>query len=130
MSAQRYRPAPVPDRNGEARIQAAIVEWIRTVAPNVLVFHVPNGGFRSKVEAARLKWTGVVAGVPDLAIIAPGGRAHFLEIKTTSGRLSEDQRDVIGALAKLGSPVMTVTSVDDARRAFAGWGISTREASL
>jgi hypothetical protein len=128
MSAQRHRPAPAPDRNGEAQIQAAIVKWVRTVAPDVLIFSIPNGGLRTKAEAARLKWTGTLAGVPDLAIVAPGGRAHFLEVKTTSGRLSEAQRDVIGALAKVGAPVMPVCSIDDVRRAFSGWAIETREA--
>ena len=29
-----------------ARIQAAIVEWVRTVAPDLFVFHPPNGGLR------------------------------------------------------------------------------------
>jgi hypothetical protein len=130
MSIQNLpRSVAAPDRNAEARLQAAIVEWVRTVAPDVLVFAVPNGGLRSKAEAARLKWTGVVAGVPDLCVIAPGGRAHFIEIKTPCGRLSEAQRDVIGVLARLGSPVMTVTSIDDVRRAFSGWGIETREAA-
>jgi hypothetical protein len=68
------------DGNAEARIQAAIVEWVRIAAAGVLIFAVPNGGFRSKAEAARLKWTGVLAGIPDLVIIAPIGRAFFLEV--------------------------------------------------
>ena len=42
------------DGNAEARVQAAIVEWIRTVAPDLIVFHPPNGGLRGKAEAARL----------------------------------------------------------------------------
>jgi hypothetical protein len=89
-------------------------------APDVLIFAVPNGGLRSKVEAARLKWTGVVA---------PGGRIHFLEVKTTTGRLLEAQRDIMALLGKLGAQFATVTGIDDVRRAFAGWGIETREAS-
>jgi hypothetical protein len=113
--------------NAEARVQAAIVEWIRVVAPRVLVFAVPNGGLRSKAEAARLKWTGVVPGIPDLVVIAPIGRAYFLEVKTSNGRLSDDQRAILGALANLGAPFMTVRSIDDVRRAFSGWGIETRE---
>lgn len=59
------------DFNAEARIQAAIVEWVRTVAPGVLIFAVPNGGLLSKAEAARMKWTGAVAVIPNLAVIAP-----------------------------------------------------------
>ena len=124
--------APRPPRrnlNAEARIQASIVEWVRLVAPGVLIFAVPNGGLRSKAEAARLKWTGVVAGIPDLAVVSPPGRIHFLEVKTATGRLSDDQRAIMGALALLDAPFMTVTSIDDVRRAFAGWGIETREAA-
>ena len=34
------------DRNAEAQIQAAIVEWIRTVAPDLIAFHVPNSGLK------------------------------------------------------------------------------------
>jgi hypothetical protein len=116
------------DLNAEARIQAAIVEWVRTVAPGVLIFAVPNGGLRSKAEAARLKWTDVLAGIPDLVVIAPGGKVHFLEIKTPTGRLSDEQREIMGALGRLGAPFMTVRSIDDVRRTFSGWGIETREA--
>ena len=42
--------APRRDSNAEARIQAAIVEWIRTVSSDLVVFHVPNGGKRGKAE--------------------------------------------------------------------------------
>jgi hypothetical protein len=76
--------------NAEDHIQAAVVEWVRTVAPHVVAFAVPNGGLRSKSEAAKLKWTGTLAGVPDLVLIAqPGGRAHFIEVKTADGRVEQ-----------------------------------------
>ncbi len=116
-----------PDFNAEARIQAAVVDWIKTVAPGVLVFHIPNGGLRSKAEAARLKWIGVLAGIPDLIVIAPGRRAFFLEVKTEAGRLSTDQLAVHDRLVALGTPAAIVRSIDDARLAFAAWDISTRE---
>jgi len=93
-----------------------------------MVFAVPNGGLRSKAEAARLKWTGVVAGVPDLAVVAPGGRVFFLEVKTEAGRLSADQRAVHDRLVALGTPAAIVRSIDEARLAFAAWGLQTREA--
>jgi hypothetical protein len=122
---QEQRPR---DLNAEARIQAAIVEWIRVAAPSVLAFAVPNGGLRSKAEAARMRWTGVLAGVPDLVVIAPGGRAFFLEVKTDAGRLSAAQRAIHDHLIALGTPAAIIKSIDDARRAFAAWGIKTREA--
>jgi VRR-NUC domain len=119
-----------PHKSGEGRkIQAAIVSWVRTVAPHALVFAIPNGGVRSKAEAARLKWTGVVAGVPDLAIIAPGERVHFIECKSPRGSLSPDQRVIFDCLVGLGIPCAIVRSVDDTRRAFDACGIPTREAA-
>jgi hypothetical protein len=119
---------PRRDFNREARVQASVVEWFRTVAPHALIFAVPNGGLRSKAEASRLKWTGVVAGVPDLVIVAPGGRVFFIEIKAQSGGLSSAQRAIHESLTALGMPPAIVRSIDDARLAFAAWGIETREA--
>jgi hypothetical protein len=106
----------------EDQIQAAIVEWIRTVAPGALVFAVPNGGLRTKAEAARLKWTGVLAGV------APVGRVFALEVKTEVGRLSENPRGIFDCLVAIGVQRAIVRSIDDVRRAFAAWGLDTREA--
>jgi hypothetical protein len=77
-------------RNAEARIQATIVEWVRTVAPDVLIFSVPNGGLRTKAEASLFKWTGQLAGIPDLAIVADSGRVRFIEVKAPKGYLSPE----------------------------------------
>ena len=114
-------------RNDEDKIQAAIVEWARVAAPQAVVFAVPNGGLRSKREAAKLKWTGVLAGVPDLCIICLSGGAYFIEVKTPKGVLSPAQKDTIALLEAAGSDVAIARSIDDAREAFARWGIPTRE---
>jgi VRR-NUC domain len=116
------------DGNAEAQIQRAIVEYVRLVASDALIFAIPNGGLRSKTEAARLKWTGTLAGVPDLAIIAPRGRVFFVEVKSAGGRLSDDQRSIHDRLVALGSPPAICRSIDDARKAFAAWGLETNEA--
>ena len=81
------RTARPRDRNGEARRQAAIVDYVRRVAPDVEIWHVPNGGLRSKAEAGRMKWVGVLAGVYDLTLALPGGRAAYWECKTPWGQL-------------------------------------------
>jgi VRR-NUC domain len=120
--------AGAPARNDEAAIQASIVAWARLIAPDVLIFAVPNGGYRTPREAALMKWTGVLAGVPDLGIIADG-RAFFLEVKTAKGRLSDAQQEIIPKLEAIGAPVALVRSIDDARDAFAKWGIQTRESA-
>jgi hypothetical protein len=124
------RPLPrrERDRNAEARRQAAIVEYVRWVAPQLICFHVPNGGLRTKAEAARLKWVGVLAGVLDLVLLLPSGRSAYWETKTPHGRLSDDQQAFIERLIALGHSWALVRSIDDARRELAALGIETREA--
>ena len=115
------------DRNAEAKRQAAIIEYVRWVAPHIVIWAVPNGGFRTKAEAARLKWTGVLAGVLDLTLALPDGRCAFWETKTPHGRLSDDQKAVTIRLMAIGHSWAVVRSIDDARRELAGLGIKTRE---
>ena len=115
-------------RNDEAKIQASIVAWARLVAPDAVIFSIPNGGLRTKPEAALLKWTGVLAGVPDLAVIGPNGRVHFLEVKAEKSRLSDEQKAVIDRLEGIGAPVRLARSIEDARAAFDAWQIPMREA--
>lgn len=118
------------DLNAETKIQFAVLEFIRAVAPDCFVFHIANGGYRTPAEAARFRWQGVVAGVPDLCLVAPGGRVHFIEVKTPGGSLSAAQREIHEILARLGAPVAIARGVDDARRALTAWGIEMREAKM
>jgi hypothetical protein len=116
------------DNNAEARRQAAIVEYVRWVAPHILIWAVPNGGYRDKSEAARLKWTGVLAGVLDLTLALPDARCAFWETKVPKGYLSDDQKKIIADLERLGHTWAIVRSIDDARRELARLGVVTREA--
>ena len=72
-----------------------------------LLFHVPNGGKRSKVEAARFKAMGVQAGVPDLFLPVPRGAYHglFIEMKAPKGRTSNAQNTWIEKLKSNGYAV-------------------------
>ena len=124
LLAEQVRPR---DFNREARNQAAAIEWIRLAAPQVLAFHPANGGWRSLREAARFRWIGVVAGIPDIVVITPGGVAYFIEMKAAGGTLSPAQRHIHETLTALGSPPAICRSLDDVRRAFRAWGIETRE---
>lgn len=115
-------------RNAEYRIQASVVQWVRLVAPEVVIFAIPNGGLRTKAEAALLRWVGTLAGVPDLCIVMPGGRCAFFEVKTDAGKLSPAQADMLARLDDMDVPYAIIRSVDDARDALAELGIRTREA--
>ena len=116
------------DRNIEARHQAAVVGWIELVAPQCLVFHVPNGGYRVKSEAARLKWMGVKAGVADLVIVDEHGLIYFMEMKGPDGTLEDSQVEFQKLCKARGWPYAICHNVTEASKIFAEWGIKTREA--
>ena len=101
----------------EDRLQAACVTWFRLQYPQLqtLLFAVPNGGSRNKIEAAKLKATGVTPGVADLIfLIAKQGYNNLLiEMKTPSGRQSPVQRDWQEKAEAAGSKYVICRSVDE-----------------
>jgi len=69
------------------------------------MFAVPNGGFRFKAEAARLKASGVKAGVPDVVLPHPNFKwaGLFIEMKRkVVGRLQDNQGEWIDYLRSVG----------------------------
>src|SRR5262249_39965113 len=103
---RRHRP--------EDALQRAIVEHYRQrAAPGVFMFAVPNGGFRRPVEAAILKATGTVAGIPD-TIWIKGGQVYALELKAPGGRLTPAQEEVLVKLRECGARACHVHGLDQA----------------
>lgn len=76
----------------EIQIQAQCFSWLWNSYPETrrCFFHVPNGGKRSPIEAAQLKASGVVAGIPDMLFVWKGNM-HAFEFKDDKGRVSEAQ---------------------------------------
>ena len=81
----------------ESALQRACVGWFRLQYRHhaQLLFAVPNGGGRSRVEAAIMKGEGVLAGVADLIFLeARGGYGSLcIEMKTKDGRQSKLQKE-------------------------------------
>lgn len=81
----------------EEEEQTAVMHWAEMMAgrwPELrLLFHIPNGGKRSKSEAVRFRAAGVRSGVPDLFL--PCSRGGFnglwIEMKAIGGRVSREQ---------------------------------------
>lgn len=74
---------PVPT---EAEEQIALFEWATLQSGRfpelALLYHVPNGGSRNKIEAARLRAQGVKSGVPDLCLpVARGANENLQRIE-------------------------------------------------
>lgn len=81
---------------GEANLQSECIKWFNYQFPKLapLLFAVPNGGSRNKIEAAGLKRQGVRAGVSDLILLFPRGGhgALLIEMKYGKGRQRESQK--------------------------------------
>lgn len=105
--------------NEEARMQ---IEFFRQVPlffprlPDKLLFAVPNGGSRHKIEAANMKRQGVKAGVADVILQIPkkGFASLCLEFKTKTGRQSKEQREYQKQVEMAGSKYVVVRSVEEA----------------
>jgi hypothetical protein len=112
-------------RQPEQDIQRAVVEHLQARAVRGLFFfHVPNGGVRSKAEAAIFAGLGVVPGVPDLAIIH-NGRCFGLELKTEERgpHLSPTQIETQRLMREAGVTIATAHGLDAAVRQLESWGV-------
>lgn len=95
----------------EGQEQATLFNWADAQArmgiyPELaLMFHIPNGGKRSKAEAGRFRAEGVKAGVPDICLPVPRGKFHGLYIemkKLKGGTVSREQKEWGAQLARQG----------------------------
>ena len=100
--------------------QIAVITWARwqegTYPELKMLYHVPNGGSRNKIEAAKLKQMGVRAGVPDLVLPVPKGiyAGLFIEMKYDKGRLQESQKEYLHQAMAYGHCCYVCYSADDA----------------
>ena len=106
----------------EAEEQTALFEWARLASgkyPELqLLFHIPNGGSRNRVEAVHLKQQGVRAGVPDICLPVPRGiyGALYIEMKRRKGgRLEESQKRWLDILNRCGNRAVVCHGADEAR---------------
>lgn len=107
----------------EAAIQKAIVQHLKLrAAPGVFYFSIPNGGWRSPVEAAIMKSTGTRPGVPDLCLVHEG-KAYFLELKSETGRVSEHQLKAIDDINEAGGFACVAYGLDAALQILTMWGL-------
>ena len=96
-------------RHQESNLQRTCVAWFRAQYPEhaLMLFAVPNGGGRSRIEAGIMKAEGVTAGVADLILLeARGGYGSLcIEMKTRdkSSRQSPSQKAWQEAARKAGN---------------------------
>lgn len=83
----------------EGEEQATLFNWARMQSwkwPELeLMYHIPNGGKRSKSEAARFKAEGVKSGVPDIFLPVARGGYHglYIELKRLRGNSATENQN-------------------------------------
>lgn len=80
------------------------------------IHHSPNGGYRNKKEAARFKKMGTKSGFPDLFLFITTDifKGLFIEMKTGTNTVTEDQESMHRLLIEQGYKVVVVYSVKGA----------------
>ena len=103
----------MPRRYEDGLQRAAIELCNRKYRRDLMAYHTPNGGYRTRIEAARLQGLGVLAGVPDITLAIRGGRLGYIELKTPKGRLSTAQIIFRAAAEGLGIPWVVCRSISE-----------------
>lgn len=122
MTTEQYLATAVTEHDE----QAALFEW-RELAkgeyPELeMLYSNPNGGYRPKATAVKMKKEGTLAGVPDIFLPLADGGYHglYIEMKKATGNasdVSDSQLKVIAALRSNGYAVMVCFGFEEAREA-------------
>lgn len=117
----------------EDRVHIPVLNFLRAALHDAVIFHIPNGGSRHKLEAVKLKALGVLPGAPDIEIIPAANNrgmhsVYFMEIKPAKGGVvSPEQRKFGEDVYMRGCGWAVIRSVEDAANALKAWGLKTGE---
>jgi hypothetical protein len=122
IASERIKRTQLTDwQPSEEQEQMAVIEWRDLMLPQFPdledLIHIPNGGWRSKPEAARFKRLGVQPGVSDLFLPAPRGKYHGLWIemkRRQGGKLSPAQKDWLDRMNRKGYLALRADGAEEA----------------
>lgn len=112
----------------EHNLQKEIVTYVKNLAKEFpqleTIFSVPNGiyfvgasAIQSAIQMNKLKSEGLKNGAPDLCIPLKSKNKKFnclfIECKTETGKLSDNQKEFIEILEKNGSKVSVIRTLKD-----------------
>ena len=105
----------------ESEEQKMVFEWAELSAGRypelALLFHIPNGSYKSIAMAEKFKKEGLKSRVPDICLPVPHGEFHalFIEMKRTKGgKISENQKWWIDNLRQYGNRVEVCYGCEEA----------------
>ncbi len=106
----------IPTEHAE---QVTFVQEFKNAFPGIRIFAIPNGGYRHKATAQKIKAEGGEPGVPDLFI--PAWNLWIEMKRTKGGRLSPDQKDWIAYLRTAGHYAIVCNGWQAAMEAVKEW---------
>ena len=96
----------------ENEIHLLAWQWVQKTHPDLLIFHVPNGGNRNLQEALKFKRMGVLPGVADFLMFVRG-TAIAIELKDDSGKQRDSQERFQEKWEALGNHYWLARSLTD-----------------
>ena len=110
-------------KSTESVEQIKFVQHVRTFHPDLVIFSIPTGGDVSASQRIRLTQEGMLAGVPDVMIMALDLPVLAIEFKRPDGKgkVSQEQQDVHLQMEGVGAFVRIATSADQAKGLMAAW---------
>ncbi|NIQ92405.1 MAG: VRR-NUC domain-containing protein [Deltaproteobacteria bacterium] len=103
-------------KHDESVFQAQCVEWYRLQYPDMIIFAIPNGGYKLSAQLAyRFKAMGVLKGVPDLFVphARNGYNGMFIEIKLPTTRATREQDEMHAVLKEENFRVEICRTIDE-----------------
>ncbi|UTD54942.1 VRR-NUC domain-containing protein [Halomonas sp. MS1] len=121
----------------EGQEQAVLIRWLlgekkRGTPVGQLydvIYHVPNGGQRSKSTGAAMKRQGVKSGVSDLVVMDARGGWHglYMEFKASpphTSPLTDSQRDWLAQAERRGYCAVLAVGLEEAKRVLDSYACS------
>lgn len=109
-------------KESEAVIQQQIYNWFNNTyclnrhEPQLIIHSVPNGSSTGDPRIMKqMTNLGMVKGISDLVIWVPNGKAVMIEVKTSTGVQSPEQKEIQRKVEKLGGLYLLVRSLLDAQ---------------
>ncbi|QDH17430.1 VRR-NUC domain-containing protein [Swingsia samuiensis] len=109
----------------EDRLHASVWRFLNYSLPtDALAMSIENRN-NGRQEGARRKARGCLAGTPDMMVLW-NGRMHFIELKTSDGKIHSSQRILFPILERTGHPVAICRSVEDVHNHLKSCGVPLR----
>jgi hypothetical protein len=119
-----------PDTPTEDELQVYSADVVRAFCvPGVVAWHTPNQNMAKVQYRVKLKAFGALPGVSDWTFIRRGLLAAFVEIKTLTGRQSDDQKKFQAAVEACGCTYAIARTPEEIDRVFSALGVINKSVS-